>query len=460
LDSGSGNSSANAVNLTKPEAAVRPRAPRELTKILGDCRDLAIHRLLLSFTTMLDKVSDMLMDRANKTEVRDEQQNFMDARAALKSERPTLMAEFERSLRQHVDDRISGKDDQRADFSKVDVSKLTLVDTSAMDESVVTGNITRVLENACHEELQTFNRGIGFLLGKPDLETAANPLAPATVIESFAEALKTAKADARVKFTILKELNQAPLGEISAIYADLNRHLLNQRVIPAGRSIINRGGPAERGRGGADGAGAHPGVAPPLTPEMDIMAMFRRAFGGAPPGAGFGGPMAAPGGGPSMPQTGVPDFGGGPQMPPMGAPDFGGGPVGPFGMPAGGYAPAGGGMGGDGGPLDFPSIDMGGNVSGMRYIPSGPLPMTPSGYVPGAPIIATPMLGEGLARLQAGESGFDLGGGAVIQFSGIPQGKHNVLRDLQESPLGQKVNQLESMTIELVAMLFDFIFET
>ena len=38
-------------------------------------------------------------------------------------------------------------------------------------------------------------------------------------------------------------------------------------------------------------------------------------------------------------------------------------------------------------------------------IPAGPLPPTPSGYVPGAPIIATPELGEGLARLQAGEIG-------------------------------------------------------
>ena len=109
-------------------------------------------------------------------------------------------------------------------------------------------------------------------------------------------------------------------------------------------------------------------------------------------------------------------------------------------------------------PGDFPQIDMGG--AGMRYIPSGPLAPTPSGYIPGAPIMATPALGEGLARLQAGETGFDLGGGAFVQFSGIPQGTHNVLRDLQESPLGKKANQLESMTIELVAMLFDFIFET
>jgi uncharacterized protein DUF1631 len=48
----------------------------------------------------------------------------------------------------------------------------------------------------------------------------------------------------------------------------------------------------------------------------------------------------------------------------------------------------------------------------------------------------------------------------MVTFSGIPEGLHNVLRDLQESPLGQKANQLESMTIEMVAMLFDFVFET
>jgi hypothetical protein len=84
---------------------------------------------------------------------------------------------------------------------------------------------------------------------------------------------------------------------------------------------------------------------------------------------------------------------------------------------------------------------------------------TPSGYVPGAPIISTADLHEGLTRLQAGHSDFDVGG-AQVAFSGIPEGLHNVLRDLQESPLGAKANQLESMTIEMVAMLFDFIFET
>ncbi len=441
------------MNATTTEAAARRPVSRELSKILGDCRDLAIHRLLQAFTTLLDRVSDMLMDRASMTEIRDDQQILLDARATLKSERPTLMKEFERRLRTRVNDTISGKTAERADFSKVDVDKLTLVDTSAMDESVITGNITRVVENTCHDELQVLNRGIGHLMGEPDLETEHNPLAPATIVDSFADALKTVKAENRVKFAILKELNQASLTDINSIYSDLNKHLQGLRVIPAGlRAGIMRSGPSQRMRGRqqpAPGAGPQPDASAPA--EVDVMALFRRMFAGqAVPTRGAAPPMP---GGVEMPMPGG--------MPGVDAAGFGADAYAMPGMTPGSFGPppapglfdsAGQATG------DFPQIDMGGSAA--RYIPSGPLAPTPSGYVPGAPIIATPALGEGLARLQAGETGFDLGGGMLVSFSGIPEGKHNVLRDLQESPLGKRANQLESMTIELVAMLFDFIFET
>ena len=111
-----------------------------------------------------------------------------------------------------------------------------------------------------------------------------------------------------------------------------------------------------------------------------------------------------------------------------------------------------------------PGTTPGGDRSQMQSPGQGryfyaPMSPTPSGYVPGPPIISSQDLHEGLTRLQAGQTGFDVGG-AQVAFSGIPQGMHNVLRDLQDSPLGQKANQIESMTIEMVAMLFDFIFDT
>ena len=190
----------------------------------------------------------MLMDRASRTDVREEQVVSLEARDTLQTGRTGLMAEFERRLRDARSTIASpGRPSTKTDFSKLDVDKLSLIDTQAMDESVVIGNITRVVENLCHDELQLLNRGIGHLLGQPDIETGANPFAPAAIVAAFADSLQTVKAEHRVKYTILKELNQASLAEINSIYADLNKHLQNLHVMPAGaRRIapIRRGGGA------------------------------------------------------------------------------------------------------------------------------------------------------------------------------------------------------------------------
>ena len=410
-----------------------------MAKILADCRDIAVHRLLLSFNVMLERVGEMLMERASRTDVREDQVICLDARDTLQQSRSGLMAEFERRLRNQFDDRIAGKVVAKADFSKLEGDKLTLIDTHAMDESVLTGNITRVVENLCHDELQLLNRGIGHLLGQPELETDRNPFAPATIVDAFAESLQTIKAEHAVIHAILKELNRASLAEINGIYADLNKHLQNLHVMPAGSSRpapIRRAGAARRANIAAP-TGSETSLP---SSDFDLMEMFRRRLAvGALPGVAGGSPgSGAFGAVPGMP--GMP----GANMPWQGPP----GPtsIGIYGAGSGGNAGE-----------EFPAIGI---ESGARYIPTGPMAPTPSGYIPGAPIITSPMLGEGLARLQSGETGFDLGGGTVVQFAGIPDGKHNVLRDLQASPLGKKANQLESMTIELVAMLFDFIFET
>jgi hypothetical protein len=410
------------VNQTTSEPAIRRPLPRETAKILGDCRDLAIHRLLLSFTSMLDRVGDLLMARAEKSDVRDEQALFLDARQALKTERASLMSEFEKNLRVLVDRRLKGED-VKASFSAVDSPKLTLIDTTVMDESVLTGNIIRVVENLCYDELLEFNRAVGYLIGRPDLETKANPLAPTTIVEAFTQALQSIKLEQRLKFTILRELNQSSLGDINAIYADLNRHLENLNVVPRLRSSApHRGGgsPAERAAAQAKEKEAATQPAEGPAPEQDLMAIMQRLAG-----AGFGVHRLRAGAMPAgLPPGGIQVPAAGPAAPGAAAGDAG---LGAFAMPADA----------DRAPAPVPTI---GQFGGPR-------------------ILVTQELGDALSRLQQGETGFDVGG-IPVQFAGVPQGMHNVLRDLQDSPIGAKANQLEAMTIELVAMLFDFVFET
>jgi hypothetical protein len=433
------------LNATTTTPAARRPQPRDAQKILGECRDMAVARLNAAFTAIIAKLGDVLMDRAARTDVRDEQQMLLDAREMLRSQKEALLKDFSKRLKQHVDDGLAGRKNEKPDFAAVPPGQLTLVETATMDESVIRGNLKRVVENLCYDELQQWNRGVAYLLDRPDLETEGNPFAPGTIVDAFADALKDVKTETRIKFQVLKELNQASLLEINAIYADLNKHLAQLSITPGAARPINVGGHADRTR--HDPRRQEPTAAAPRPAEVDVMAMFQRMFAG---GATF----RAPAGG--MPPPPMPSYGQSGQAPIGSYGQPGQAPMAPYGQPAPqpSYGePA-------GGDLDFPQIQMpGAGVAPSATRTFAPLSPTPSGYVPGTPIISSVDLHEGLTRLQAGDSGFDVGGAAVA-FSGIPTGLHNVLRDLQESPLGRKANQLESMTIEMVAMLFDFIFET
>ncbi|HXX84474.1 MAG TPA: DUF1631 domain-containing protein [Casimicrobiaceae bacterium] len=415
----------SATTLSGDRGAVRHLAPKDSARILGDCRDLAIHRLLLSFTSLLDRVIELLMARAERSDVREEQALCLDARGLLHEKRAMLMADFEKTLRRRVNERIAGRFETKPDFSSVDAGKLTLVDTAAMDESVLSGNIVRVVENLCEGELRELNQALGYLLGRPDLETAANPLAPTTIVESFTEALHGVDGDSHVKLVILKELNQTSLEDINTIYADLNRHLENLKVIPKLRATyVPHRGPGDRSAVDAKAAAAAAAQAPGGAPggEIDLLAVLQRLAGAGLLRPAPAAPMPAglPPGGVQIPSLGSASAAAGYTLTPgWAAMPFAGG------FPAGAEA-------------------------------AGPPAVGPFG---GPRILVTPELGDALGRLQHGEAGFDFAG-VPVHFAGLQQDMHNVLRDLQESPLGARANQLEAMTIELVAMLFDFIFET
>ena len=223
-----------------PTSTLRPQ-PRESQKILADVRDLAIRRLKGAFSDILGKVADVLMDRAGRTDVREEQQMLLDAREVIQSQRAHLLAEFDKRLKRRVEDAFAGRSEVKPEFSAVSMTpgQLTLVETSTMDESVIRGNLKRVVETLCYEELQQLNRGVGFLMQRPDLETDGNPLAPGMIVDAFADALREVPTDTRIKFQVLKELNQTSLVEINTIYGEVNKHLAELKIVPGAARPVN-----------------------------------------------------------------------------------------------------------------------------------------------------------------------------------------------------------------------------
>src|SRR4029079_19682437 len=147
----------------------------------------------------------------------------------------------------------------------------------------------------------------GFLMGEPNLETAANPLAPTKIVAAFTEALHGIKGDRRIKLAILKELNQTSFGDIAAIYADVNRHLEGMNVVPQMKPhAVQRGAWCQGARSADDRAD---GSTPPQgSVEVDLMAMLQRLVSSRLGQQAAAAPMPAglPPGGIQVPDAGPP----------------------------------------------------------------------------------------------------------------------------------------------------------
>ena len=207
---------------------------------------------------------------------------FLDARGALqrRSARrcwPSSSSGCKRS----IDDAFAGRAEAKAEFSKVDDARqLTLVETSTMDESVVTRqHQARRREPVLRRACSSSTAASASCSASPTSRPTATRSRPATIVDAFADALKDAQDRARIKFQILKELNQASLSEINAIYA-------RPQQAPAG--LNDRAGAAA-----APGQHRPPSGRARATrkrrraasrrrrrsPEVDVMAMFQRMFG-------------------------------------------------------------------------------------------------------------------------------------------------------------------------------------
>src|SRR5512144_3072310 len=135
----------------------------EYFRILVDCRDLTTHRLLVSFTSMMDRLGDRLLDQANRSSVLSDSTLLLETRAAVQSNRAYIVSAFETGLRERIDRRLRGE--QEADnvpTGEEEGLELELVDHNAVEEDIALKNFVRSLINTCHDQLLPLNARIGF----------------------------------------------------------------------------------------------------------------------------------------------------------------------------------------------------------------------------------------------------------------------------------------------------------
>jgi len=415
----SNTAASNVIAMREFDRPIPSQQATQFDRILKECQDLACTRLSQSVSGMLDKAEEALWGLANQTQDRDTRNVYLQAKDKAIAERKVIEEQFRSNYLAEI--RKRAQRDKKAEdaFSKYDLSSLELglVNDDDLNETLQTNEMAGKLRRYCEEELIALDQRVGVLFGDATLQGEGNPFSPQAICNAYKLACKHLELELKVRAVFLKLFDDHVLDDIRSIYKDLNGLLVQRSILPKIRySVGKRNTGAASGSASAAVLGALlSGVAGAGTAEVaagvhsadtgpsgdqDLFSVLQGLLtvnmrGGAP-GAN------ATAGNPAN-AAGVAGNGGAAQVP--GFPQL-------FGAPATGANP-----------------------------------------LQGAALLGS------LTRIQHGDVSGVAAGNVPLAATLVDPGTVNVLRELKATSLGSGLGQVDAMTLDIVAMLFDHIFD-
>jgi hypothetical protein len=392
--------------------------------LLAQSRDLVCERLAQALDGMLDKMDGTLSALIFETQDRDLRALYLETRDKALAQRKTIAEQFRALYLREFQVRSNRVKKIGQSFSDFDSSslELDLVGEDDLNETLKLNDMATKLRRYCDEELVALDQRVGVLLGDANLEAEDNPFSPQAICDAFKNTCRNVDSNVKVRMVLLKLFDDHVLDDIRSVYKAVNALLVQNSILPKIRFGVSRGkegskAPPSGARAGEEppGAVAHAADRVP-SGEPDFFSVLQNLIASSVKA------MTQPGatGGPGASAQGVAAI---PALPPI----------------------------------------PGASVPGLAAIPGfPPIAGTPGlGGVDGAPVVVLQgvELMNLLTRVQHGDVNAVADGGPPLVASAGEPGTTNVLRELKASSVGTGMNQLDSMTLDIVAMLFDQLFD-
>jgi hypothetical protein len=395
----------NVVSLSQFDKSRNVLSPADVLALLNDCRDRMINEIDRVWNDSRDRIEDDLLSLADRSPILETRNLYYLAQGLLRTRNESLTAALRSKFMTGFDEQVRGgiTAEVNSPNSAFDLN-LSLVDEQAFEESlVVSKSASRMQVNAV-EELAALEQRVTALLHQPHSKTEINPFSPKNLCETFLAACSSLDAEPKVRLILLQHFDAHIAPVLPGIYQGINQFLAEKGVLPSIK--VGMTGSRERQRNsGRVSADTAPTQAVPAAEYgepaegMDVFALLQQLLSR------------------QMPQSG-----GGYWAPTAG------------GVPAGTMQPGG---------MQGGVVHTGGGQTG-GVMQSG------QQAVSGAQIAALTMLQRG-----------QIAGNVVTSFDPalIQAGTANVLRDIRDAGLVQVENNTDGFTIDIVAMLFDYVFD-
>lgn len=240
------------------------RLPKESTSRgllhapLTAVRDRALTFLRVGLSELFDNVDDTLFEKADRAASNTDQSMFFDAMRLLRLQRHTV----EKSCCDGLDEQFNllqhGHRPASAMQASFDVDTLSLVQPDELEQTValdgMVGRASTRNQNALAHLALRLNSVVA-----TSVTDANNPLAPAQLVQLFADSCAPLNLDIKVRLIVFKLFERHVFNSIDSMYADVNELLANAGILPD----LKQGAVAQqRTRTPSASAGATPSASP------------------------------------------------------------------------------------------------------------------------------------------------------------------------------------------------------
>jgi Protein of unknown function (DUF1631) len=383
-----------------------------LAPLLNTCREMLIAQISGSLPDILGKLETELLDLSDISMEREARNTFKEASAAIAAKRNNFPYAFKWAMLDEFGAKLSGKPNKApAANEQTGLSSLSLVDKEDQDEDLTVNKVAKGIKEACGEELSALTRRVGKMMDKPDLDVAANPLGPDAIFNALQSAAAELQTSVKAKMAIYTALEKHLAPEIKDLYEKINGHLVQNGILP---QIQFSAATPQSAKSYASRAAAATLVKPPqgvdssLTASPDLFATLQQLVTQQQSTGNFQTQLQRPGQGYTPLQT----------------------------------------------QLRTPGHPMQQTPLGSQLSSQSRRPRDPNAQMPGA----TPM--EALNSIQHGDWGAlaqQIGLDNDETSAAIASGSVNVLHEIRNTPIADNLGQVDAMTIDIIAMLFDYV---
>ena len=366
------------------------------TRIIERCRDIAVGSLSGALKGMLDRLTDEFFALADKAVQLDIQHLYLEAMTIARDKRVIIEQGFRLYFIRGFNDAARGNQDKQKPSQRDEESEFGLVAPDDLEESIARQEMAAKMKGNFRDELFALDKRMGILLHDETLECHRNPLGSEVLAQAFMEACRETEASLKARLLFVTMWDKYMQNGAVSMYHEVNQYLVEKNILPKIKHEIKRHGVSNAAHIAAAAAQAVV-QAMELTEEGgDLFETMQHLFSAA----AVRGTLPRTNGVASMIGTaGIPGVAGAP----------------------GGYA------------LNAAT----GNVA--------------------AACAHNPMVLTQLTQLQHGNAA--VLGGVPIDINALVTGNVSILRELKQSDLAASLGTMDAMTIDIVAMLFDFIFD-